>query len=228
MSIQLFELGEERARLIVIDNFVEDPDLVVRQAAELAPYPEVADNRYPGVRRLLDPDRDAAYAYVDLACRGIAPLMHQAYGIERFAVTEAGFSLVTRPPEKTEPIQRIPHYDSFDPANIAVLHYLSPRTQGGTAFYRHRRTGFVMLTESRFETYLTALEEDMRLHAPPVAYADDSTETWERIGFVDARYNRCVIYQGAVFHSGILPPGFAFSDDPLHGRLTGNIFLRGT
>ncbi len=229
MSIQLFELGDERARVLVIDGFVEDPGLLVRQAAAMAPFPEVTGNQYPGTRRLIDPDRDAAYAYVDLACRGLAPLLRRVWGVAKFAVTEASFSLVTRRPEALNAVQRVPHWDSYDPANFAVLHYLSDPPKGGTAFYRHRRTGFVTLTEARYEAYLAAFAEDEReFGAPAIAYADATTEAWEKIGEVEGLYNRCVVYQGAIFHSGLIPPGFDFSPDPLKGRLTGNIFLHAT
>lgn len=229
MSIQLFELGEERARVVVIDNFVEDPDRVVRMAAAMTPFPEVTGNQYPGTRRLIDPDRDEAYAYVDLACRGLAPLLRQVWGVDRFMVTEASFSMVTRRPETLGAVQRVPHWDSHDPANFAILHYLSKPPKGGTAFYRHRRTGFVMLSEARHETYLTAFARDEHeFGAPPPAYADGTTDAWEKIGEVEGLYNRCVVYQGAIFHSGLIPPDFDFSSDPARGRLTGNIFLHAT
>lgn len=229
MSIHLFELGDERARVLVIDNFVEDPDDLVRQAAALAPFPEVDGNLYPGTRRLIMPDRDAAFAYVDLACRGLAPLLQQVWGVEKFVVTEASFSMVTRRPETLNTVQRVPHWDSYDPANFAVLHYLSNPPKGGTAFYRHHRTGFVMLTEVRHETYLAAFARDEdEFDAPPPAYADASTDAWEKIGEVEGLYNRCIIYQGAIFHSGLIPPGFDFSPDPAKGRLTANIFLHAT
>ena len=229
MSIQLFELGDERAPLLVIDNFVEDPGLLIQQASLLAPFPEVEGNQYPGTRRLLDPDKDEVYSYVDLACRGLAPLLRQVWGVDKFSVTEAGFSMVTRRPDRIRPIQRVPHYDSIDPRNFAVLHYLSKPPKGGTAFYRHRRTGFVMLDEGRYDTYRDAFQEDIReFGEPPLEYVNESTSAWEKIGEVEGLYNRCVVYQGCIFHSGLIPPGFNFSTDTLSGRLTGNIFLRAT
>ncbi len=227
MSIQLFELGEEHAPLLVIDNFVEDPDLLVRRAAALAPFPPVEGNQYPGTRRLLYPTRDATYDYVQQACRSVAPLLRQVWGVERFAVTEASFSMVTRRPAFNHPVQRVPHYDSFDPADLAVLHYLSKSPKGGTGFYRHRRTGFGMLTSERHKAYVAAVEEDIREFGdPPPRYVDESTPAWEKIASVEGLYNRCIIYQGAFFHSSLIPHDFDFSDDPTTGRLTGNIFLR--
>lgn len=229
MSIRLFELGEERARVLVIDDFVEDPGLLIAQAAMLAPFPEVEGNYYPGTRRLIDPDKDDVYSYVDLACRGLNPLLAEIWNVKKFSVDEAGFSMVTRRPDTIRPIQRIPHYDSLDPGYFAVLHYLSKPPRGGTGFYRHRRTGFAQLSQERYDTFAEAFEEDIREYGtPPLEYVNETTPAWEKIGEVEGLYNRCVIYQGSMFHSGLIPPDFNFTTDVWSGRLTANIFLKAT
>ena len=54
----------------------------------------------------------------------------------------ATISLVTTPPEKLTYLQRIPHIDSVASKELAFIHYLFKADLGGTAFYRHRKTGF--------------------------------------------------------------------------------------
>ena len=58
-------------------------------------------------------------------------------------------------------------------------------------------------------------------------YVRGSTNGFEEIGRVQARFNRLVVYPGNLFHSGILPDDYDFSPDPRRGRLTINIFLDG-
>jgi hypothetical protein len=229
MAVQVFEVGLETSRVVVIDDFLADPGAVVRQAAALAPFPDIKENYYPGLRRVVTPADGAVFGYFDAMCGAVAPILRQLFGVERFRVTEAGFSLVTRPPHDTLPAQRVPHYDSLDPNDFAVLHYLNPGAMGGTAFYRHRRSGFEVLSEARAASYQAAVERDLMQFGPPQpGYFNETNAVWEKIGEVPWRYNRLLIYRGALFHSGIIPDGFAFSPDPLRGRLTGNLFLKAT
>ena len=58
-------------------------------------------------------------------------------------------------------------------------------------------------------------------------YVTGSNAEYEQIGLVEAVPDRLVIYQGALLHSGLIPPDMVFSDDPARGRLTANLFIRG-
>lgn len=228
MTVQVFEVGREGRRVVVIDNFLADADAddLVRQAVEMAPFPAIETNYYPGLRRMIMPEDGQAFAYVDAVCEALAPILRQIYEVERFRVTEASFSLTTLAPQDTQLIQRVPHYDSFDANDFAILHYLHRGDMGGTAFYRHRRSGYETLNATRAETFQTQLDEDLAAFGPPApAYVHEDTPAWEKIGEIPWSFNRLLIYQGALFHSGIIPDGFAFSPDPRHGRLTSNIFL---
>jgi len=229
MVVQVLEVGAESSRVVVIDDFLADPDAVVRQAAALAPFPDMKENYYPGLRRMVTPADGACFGYFDAMCQAVAPILRQLFGVERFRITEAGFSLVTRRPQETEPAQRVPHYDSTDPNNFAVLHYLNRGPMGGTAFYRHIRSGFEMLSEARAAAYQAAIDRDlMQFGVPQPGYFNETNAVWEKMAEVPWRFNRLLIYQGALFHSGIISEDFAFSPDPLRGRLTGNLFLNAT
>ncbi|MBW8733273.1 MAG: histone acetyltransferase [Asticcacaulis sp.] len=229
MAVDIYALGHEGTRIVVIDDFLSDPDFAVRQAAALAPFPDVDTNYYPGARRFVTPEDRDAFVYVDAVCQGIASVLRQIYGVERFQIREAGFSLVTRRPHETQLIQRVPHYDTVYPVDFAVLHYLGRAPMGGTGFYRHRRTGFEVLLPHRAEAFHAALDQDLEAFGPPPpAYFNESSDVWEKIGEVEWRFNRLVVYPGSLFHSGLIADDFDFSPDPRTGRLTGNIFLHAT
>ncbi len=225
MKIQVHEVGRERSRIVMIEDFMEDAGQAVELAASLAPFPRVANHYYPGQRRLVA-GNEPAFAYFDWICRALPQILSEVWGVRRFQITEAGFSLVTQRPREIQMIQRIPHFDTFDLGNFAVLHYLSRPEKGGTSFYRHRRTGFEVITADRHPRFRAALDEDVRAYGPPAeAYIGDSTPAFERIADYEGRFNRLLVYQGALLHSGQIPDDFDFSADPHTGRLTGNVFL---
>ena len=153
--------------------------------------------------------------------------MGSAYGIRNFAVQSVAFSIVTKQPSELQPLQAIPHFDSPDPLYFAVLHYLSHHEGSATAFFRHARTGFETMTTQRASPFARARDTDFAVYGAPEGYVRGSTNGFEEIGRIEARFNRLAVYPGNLFHSGILPDDYDFSPDPRCGRLTTNIFLQG-
>lgn len=92
--------------------------------------------------------------------------------------------------------------------DFTALVYLSPAHEGsGTGFYRHRETG---LTEM---PALEALIDDPpffhKLYADMLAASND---LWEQIDFVEARPNRCVVFNAPLFHCRIPKEGYGTDD----------------
>src|SRR4029078_12554032 len=77
------------------------------------------------------------------------------------------YSLVTTPPEKRPAIHRIPPVDSLNGNGLATIHYLFKTDLGGTAFYRHRKTGFEYVDETRQHTDLQHVVLGDRWRAAP-------------------------------------------------------------
>ncbi|ESQ77455.1 DUF6445 family protein [Asticcacaulis sp. AC402] len=226
MSVQTIKIGAEETSVVIIDNFVEDPDYLVQLATDLAPFPSQTGHYYPGRRHRILPQDGEAFDYVRVVCQSLIPLMLSVYGVTGYDILDAGFSLVTTAPDDLQPLQSIPHFDYPDAESFAILHYLSKRPAGGTAFYRHQRTGFETLSQDRLQAYAVAREQDGLELAPARGYHDGDGNGFIELAKVEARYNRALIYPGRLLHSGLLPDDFNFSPDPRHGRLTGNIFIR--
>lgn len=212
-------IGPEKEPLLIIDNFAPQPDAWVkfgatRQYRKLAPY-------YPGVRASISQD------YLQIHLPPLLPLLADMFGYKNGAkVAEVFYSIVTTPPGDLAPMQRMPHFDGKGDEKLALLHYLCPASQGGTAFYRHKSTGFQTVTDARFETYKNQLTKDVAEYGMPEdAYVRDSTEIFERIGGCEAVFNRAVIYRGTNLHAIDIPDDFAFDPSPETGRLTINTFL---
>jgi hypothetical protein len=110
----LRHFGESQSPVVVIDDFTGAPEEVARVANALAPFPSIADNHYPGLRRLISRSDAEADAYVERACNDAAQFIAGAFGTDRFDLVEASFSLVTSRPDQLTQVQRAPHFDSTD------------------------------------------------------------------------------------------------------------------
>lgn len=210
-------IGREQQPLVVIDGFAPDPD-ALRTAAMAASFGP-AGWHYPGVRAALPPDYLAGQHAL------LATVLRDVFSCRRsMRVLDASFSMVTKPPDALSTKQRLPHVDAFEPGRIALIHYLSPDGDG-TAFFRHRSTGFESIDEDRAPVYFARLEAELRQNPPPPAYIAGDTALFERFGGVEARYNRALVYRSAVLHSGAIGPGATLSPDPETGRLTVTAFL---
>ena len=210
----------------MIDNFSGDLDGIVNIAADLAPYPAQM-NYYPGVRRVITGADTAADSYVERTCDRAAQFIGGAFEIDEFDLIEASFSMVTKRPSELSPPQRAPHFDTTDQKHLALLHYLHVPAETGTAFYRQRATGIERVTESNLELFIRTAKHDAAHLPADSGYIGASDDYFEQIAAIEAVPDRLIIYQGSLLHSGIIPPGMSFSDDPREGRLTANLFVRG-
>ena len=218
-AFQIERFGTEAEPLIIIDNFAADPDALVEAACSQSYAPRGA--HYPGIRAPADPSYLGAR--MDLLQQVLTDVFDLPTGA---ALVECAFSIVTTQRDALTPIQRIPHFDSTDPGRLALLHYLCGEGGGGTAFYRHRTTGFETIAQDRLGRYESALKGEVDA-LPMSGYVDGDTALYEETGRVAARFNRMVVYRGFRLHSGVIPLDCHLSPDPRDGRLTVNTFLQG-
>ena len=227
VKAELKRFGAGQNPVVVIDGFSGTVDAVVDLAAALAPFPAIAGNYYPGLRRVIAAADGPANAYVEQSCERLAPFIGGAFDVDGFDLIEASFSMVTAAPSTLTPIQRAPHFDSTDPKHFAVLHYLHVPHGSGTAFYRQRSTGIERVTEANVTTFVERARAEAAELPADSGYIHGSDRFFEQIGAVEAVPDRLIVYRGSQLHSGIIPAGMEFSADPRAGRLTANIFVRG-
>ncbi|AOL95619.1 DUF6445 family protein [Porphyrobacter sp. LM 6] len=207
-------------RLVTIDGLLETPEQALSQAV-LQNFAKITP-QYPGVRAALPPQVCAGW----LAQLG--PLLDHWFGAAPHGwEMQAWYSLVTSPPAALLPIQRLPHVDGTDPAQIAMMLYLHRTGHGGTAFFRHRTTGLESLSAETYPRYAAALHADVaRTGLPPAAYPTDGAPHFERTHVVPGHFNSAVFYRGNILHSGVIDNHAPLSADPREGRLTINAFFR--
>jgi len=209
--------GAEQQPVIVIDGFGDASrfrdDAAFLSFAPIGPH-------YPGVRALVAP-----VLLRDLIAR-LEPLVADVFSIPGLEVVDAFYSIVTTPPAALTPIQRLPHFDETSPDRLALLHFLSPDERSGTAFYRHRSTGYESIDGGRLAAYRGALDADLARHGLPEAgYIAGDTPVFEQLALHAGRFNRALLYRSNTLHCAWLPSDMRFDPDPETGRLTVNTFL---
>ncbi len=212
--------GRDAEPVIVIDDFAPAPERFIDDAGCLRLAP-IGDH-YPGIRALMPP------RLVDPLLVPLASMIRETFGLDRCRIEEAYYSVVTTPPTALRPIQRLPHFDGVEPEKLALLHYLARDECGGTAFYRHRGTGFETITATRLPEYRRALADDIaREGVPEPAFISGDTALFARVGHHRAVFNRAIIYRGHTLHCADIAPDTTLTTDPATGRFTVNLFLRG-
>lgn len=217
-DIRARRIGRERLPIAVIDHFAPDPEAL--RAFALGQAFEPARNHYPGVRAPLPKDYLRAQAGV------LGLVLDQVFGVTGATarVLDASFAMVCTPRDALSREQRLPHVDATAADRIALVHYLSP-DPAGTAFFRHRATGFESVDVERSGSYLAASTSELAGDVPATDYVHSDTLTFERLHTVEAAFNRAVIYRGHALHSGAIAHDTPLSADPATGRLTVTAFL---
>jgi hypothetical protein len=92
--------------------------------------------------------------------------------------------------------------------DFTALVYLSPSHEGsGTGFYRHRETG--MIDMPALEDLMKDRPFFEKLYADMLGASD---EQWEMYDFVEAKPNRCVVFDAPKFHCRIPKEGYGTDD----------------
>ncbi len=212
--VAIESIGVETQPLVILDDFAPDPDGLRRFATEADFAPAL--NHYPGVRAALPP------SYLATQLPVIAAAAAAAFGrTGPIRVVDASFSIVSTPAGQLTIPQRLPHIDAFTEDRIALVHYLSPKGGDGTAFFRHRATGFETVDERRRDLFFRHHDTELRHGgAPPPGYLLGDTPLFESIATKSARYNRALLYRSWNLHSGAISPDNALSANAGDGRLT--------
>ena len=213
-TVRIETIGAEAQPLVVLDDFAPDAD-DLRSFAQTANFTP-ALNHFPGVRAALPAD------YLATQLPIIADAAAKAFGrAGPVQVVDASFSIVSTPPSALSVPQRLPHIDAFTEDRIALVHYLSPAGGDGTAFFRHRSTGFETVDDAKRDLFFRHLDIELRHGGvPPPEYILGDTPLFECIRTEPARYNRALLYRSWNLHSGAISPENGLAADPGDGRLT--------
>ncbi len=216
------QVGSEQTPILIMDDFLENLQTSLLAARDTLNF-DAFDTYYPGVRASL-PEQ-----YIVAVAAAMMPLIRQIYSVPTNLSMEyypSYYSLVTRQADELSMLQSVPHIDGSQPHRYALIHYLNPEPHGGTAFYRHRPTGYERVTAAQEDHFWQSFDAFHAHHGEPEpGYIDASTEHFEKIGEVPYQQNRLVLYPGNLLHSGSIMLENDIDSHPVTGRLTANIFL---
>jgi hypothetical protein len=226
LSIQLLNPAHAIQKIIVIENLLANPQALIEFAAEnrFEAYPRSASGRgYPGIQ-LVPPT-----AYSQAITHFIKPIIQKKFGVDEaleMRKSKCAISLMTLKPEELSPAQCVPHFDTSNVNQFAIILYLCDQIHGGTAFYRHNATGFEFITPSTSDQYFDNLFAEQKNRPPAQRYFTDSDPQFTKLGVVPAKFNRMVIYRSCTLHSPYLTNlEHSINSDPCTGRLTVNSFV---
>ena len=222
-KIQEIRVGEEQYLVIIIDDFLNNPSDILKYATQGLAFFSQEDDFYPGIKKALAVDY--ANNVADFCNLQLLKKFKDITG-KNLAVNVCDLSITTTYPEDLLPIQCIPHFDTADSNQLAIVHYLFKSPLGGTSFYRHRYTGFESIDKQRFRSYTTTLErEATTVGFPKTQYINSDSVLFKRIASIEAKFNRAIFYHSNVLHSGDIQIYDDLSADPLTGRLTATNFF---
>jgi hypothetical protein len=223
-SLTKLTIGKENIPLLIIDGFANKPDDLISCAGDGSLFRADQQNFYPGKRFL------APAVYSEQICKKYLPLFKSYFGFDTAMSAKAlmsAFAVSDRSPEHLKPIQMLPHFDTANINQLAVVHYLCEPEHGGTSFYRHRASAYECITSARLVSYGQQLKKEAiahQLHKTP-CYVNSNNSLFEQFYSVAAGMNRAVIYPSMALHSGDINPILGLSSDPKIGRLTIGSFI---
>lgn len=228
-------VGHEQTPILLIDDLIEHPEQLVDFACEQQEQSKTAatsdkhgfqqqdSDFYPGIRK------QTPLNYVTVLGQ-LLPFLQQFFNLSSTAQADimlSAFSISTTPEQQLRPIQMLPHFDSPNNAQYAMVHYLCDIKHGGTSFYRHNTSGFERITEPRLAPYRHQLKQQAiaaNLHKNP-QYINGDSHLFTRTHQVEAKFNRAIIYPSNVLHSGNIQANLGLLSDPKKGRLTISNFI---
>lgn len=222
-AIQIDRLGYSQAPVIVIDGGSSAIE-VIRQFAQNSSFDNDGANNYPGVRAAIP--KDMVIAYV----KPLLPYLYRVFKIPTHLKPQPldnYFSLITRKNGELNYAQTIPHFDTNNSYQIAMVHYLNEGVFGGTSFYKHVPTGWEYIDQQRRSDYLNSVNGYINSHANyPLSYCTADHPLFDCYKTIEYRENRLIVFNGFMLHSTAVNVDTDIEASPLTGRLTANLFIR--
>jgi hypothetical protein len=216
-DVELAHIGRRGVKVTLIDNVLRDP-LRVAALGFAETYTADRGNLYPGLRAAMPESFSTEFR------TWLTPILRRngVLGSNQAIQRDASFfAFVSTPSRDLLPLQCIPHFDSTDPHLFAAVIYLCDTRFGGTAFYRHRRTGYEEITQENVHNYRVALDSDMRTHgAPRKEYINGDTVLFETLFTSELKFNSAIVYPGRALHAAKIPTPFESPKNKNDWRLT--------
>jgi len=208
--------------VVVIDDVLLDPAGLVDRARSLAFAPP-AGFPYPGV--IAGAPAGLAARFADFFAQHARTRLQA----RRTLAHDVRLSMVTTPPDQLDPRQWQCHRDrvSTDPGIVfvaSVLYLFRDPALGGTSFYVPRRSA-ADTDRIQFDSQTLSPAQFTARYGLAAGYMDGGNAYFDCVARVPAAWNRMILYDAGVFHSGDIGRPDLLTNDPATARLTANGFF---
>jgi len=204
-ELSVIEIEPFGVRVAVVDNFYKNPDLVRNLALAIPPssnerilnnLPYGTDSGRISVFYLMD----HLGSYYDKIIKEVWPDIHSQYESNYFTESFKRATFMVNVMTSNNLPPRLPHIDFPDKRFFASAVYLNTPEEcaGGTSFYT--------FDGNVYADKVTANTVDKQGKIAPDHFVVDDCGDWKRVGMVEMKYNRMVIYSQNVFHSAYIKP----------------------
>ncbi|WP_337843392.1 DUF6445 family protein [Rheinheimera sp.] len=215
MKCQAMRFGQEQQPLLLVDDFVPEPDSLIDYALTQQDVQQAA-GLYPGLRSAAPP------GFAQWMQQRLAPVLQPVFGLQASQLVQLNcfYSLVTTAADQLSLPQRLPHFDRPEQQELAAVLYLCGAEHGGTSFYRQRSTGYEYVDQSRLAQYQQQQRLDLQQYGEPQGYICGDTALYQRVLQIPARKNRLLLYRCSSLHSGDISADYRYDENPWTGRFT--------
>jgi len=209
---------------VVIDDFLVDADALVALAVQHRRAFGESGHAYPGIELPLPA------SVIERFAAQVVDHAGQALGIGEVLDAHGRLAMVTKAAAELSPIQRVCHRDRLfadagEQAVAMVLYLFRDSELGGTNFFRPLLP--IATIDACMQRWAVMSDEAFGAESgQPAGYLTQSNRHFELTDVIEPRWNRLVVYDGGCFHGSHITRPELLSDQPAHGRLTLNLFLR--
>lgn len=218
---------DERHFCLVIDEALLEPERQREYAVQhRQEFSAVDFNAYPGI--YLKAPADLVRELADF----FLWRLRRHFDARRSVNVHCRFSMVTLSPQALHPLQWLCHRDDVRlPPRLSMqaslLYLFDDPALGGTSFFAPVRSAAE--TDALFQD-AGRLPADTFAHKYRIArgYMRESNDYFRLLGNLPARWNRLIVYDGGMLHTGDIGAPELLTEDPRTGRLTLNGFFTST
>jgi hypothetical protein len=197
------------SKVIIVDNFYTKPERV-RALALTSDYANIAPTDYPGYASKLRLETDTLKNL-------FGSLVDSELNVDKARFTWGGFRFITEESGKYTKV----HADVA--TDWAGMVYLTPNApmSAGTAFFRHKETGFEAPPTNR-EARALGFSDAAEFDDKVIRRDKADLSKWEQTTLIKPVYNRLILFRGCEFYHA---PIGGCGNSPETARLTHSFFF---
>lgn len=221
MSVSVKYVGQQQTPVVICELSNALATYLINQASSYRPDWSQPSTIYPGLWSKVPQGFEQALLEF------IQPFVTRYYFPRTAQRAVSCYAMATTDKTQLKVGQRLPHFDSVDPYQLASVLYLCDQSFGGTGFYRHKSTGIEKVTDSNCSEFMQGVSDGLAQYGPPEAeFSGQCGNLFGTLFECSASVGRLVLYPSALLHAGLVNSAKNTECHPKRGRLTITSFIK--